>query len=138
MIRYALVCDKDHRSESWFASAEAFDRLAAASQIACPDCGSHKVAKALMAPAVATSGERPLSQPPADPRAEALARLRAEVEKNAEYVGMRFAGEARAIHAGEAPQRSIWGETRPDEARALIEDGVPVAPLPFLPTRKAN
>jgi hypothetical protein len=51
---------------------------------------------------------------------------------------MRFATEARAIHAGNAPERSIWGETKPEEARALIEDGVPVAPLPFVPTRKAN
>ncbi len=138
MIRYTLACDNDHRFDSWFPSAAGFDRLAEGGHLACPDCGSAKVGKALMAPAVATHDARPLSAPPSDPRAEALERLRREVEAKSEYVGMRFATEARAIHAGDAPGRSIWGETRPDEARALIEDGVPVAPLPFVPTRKAN
>jgi hypothetical protein len=138
MIRYALSCDRDHRFDSWFPSAAAFDRLAAGGHLACPDCGSAQVGKALMAPSVATRDGGALTAPPQDPRAEALARLRREVEAKSEYVGMRFATEARAIHAGDAPERSIWGETRPDEARALIEEGVPVAPLPFLPTRKAN
>lgn len=138
MIRYTLSCDNAHRFDSWFPSSGAFDRLAEGGHLACPDCGSSKVVKAPMAPAVATREDRPLSAPPADPRAEALERLRREVEAKSEYVGMRFAAEARAIHAGDAPERSIWGETKPEEARALIEDGVPVAPLPFLPTRKAN
>lgn len=142
MIRYTLACDNDHRFDSWFPSAAGFDRLSAGGHLACPDCGSARIGKALMAPAVATRDDRPLSAPPpdphADPRAEALARLRREIEANSEYVGMRFATEARAIHAGDAPERAIWGEARPGEARALIEDGVPVAPLPFLPARKAN
>jgi hypothetical protein len=64
--------------------------------------------------------------------------MRRKVEENSEYVGMNFAAEARAIHEGAAPERSIYGETKPDEARALIEDGIPVAPLPFMPARKTN
>jgi hypothetical protein len=87
------------------------------------------VTKALMAPAVSTREAA---------RATALARLREEVETKSDYVGLRFAAEARAIHEGRAPERSIYGEARPDEARALIEDGVPVAPLPFIPKARAN
>lgn len=146
MIRYALECDRGHGFESWFQSAEAFDRVAAAGLVSCPDCGSTRVEKALMAPAV-HPGRRSdedgpqaasLTAPPADPRAAALAELRRRVEEGSDYVGMRFAAEARAIHAGEAPERSIWGEARIDEARSLIEDGIPVAPLPFRPKSKTN
>jgi hypothetical protein len=129
MIRYDLSCDHGHGFDSWFASSTAFDALKAAGHVACPTCGSRQVTKALMAPAVSTRDAA---------RAAALARLRDEVEKGSEYVGMNFVAEARAIHAGDAPERSIYGEARPDEARALIEDGVPVAPLPFLPRAKAN
>lgn len=135
MIRYALQCDRGHGFESWFASSEAFDRLAAASALSCPDCGSLKVDKALMAPGVRPS-DAPAPVP--DRRERALAELRRRVEENSDYVGLEFAAEARKIHSGDSPERSIWGEARPDEARALIEDGVPVAPLPFLPLRKAN
>jgi hypothetical protein len=137
MIRYALRCDRDHGFDSWFGSAEAYDRLRAARQVACPDCGSTAVEKALMAPNVATSGEPALAAP-RDPREAALAELRRRVEENSEYVGLEFAAEARRMHEGEAPERSIYGEARPDEARRLIEDGVPVAPLPFLPKARAN
>ena len=69
---------------------------------------------------------------------KAIAALRRQIEQNSDYVGLDFAAEARAIHLGDAPERSIYGEARPEEARALIEDGIPVAPLPFLPTRKAH
>jgi hypothetical protein len=127
MVRYSLRCADGHAFESWFASSQAFDDLAARNLLSCADCGSPSVTKALMAPAVA-----------ADPRAEALAALRRRVEAESDYVGLRFAAEARAIHEGRAPERSIHGEARPDEARALIEDGIPVAPLPFVPRQKAN
>jgi hypothetical protein len=141
MIRYDLRCREGHRFESWFASAAAFDRLQTAGHVACPACGTASVEKALMAPAVVPAGERQAARPlaaPADPREEALAALRREIEARSEYVGLRFAAEARAIHAGEAPERPIHGEARLEEARALIAEGVPVAPLPFLPARKAN
>jgi hypothetical protein len=75
---------------------------------------------------------------PATQMEQALARMRREVEANSEYVGMNFAHEARAIHDGDAPVRAIYGEAKPEEARKLIEDGVPVAPLPFLASRKAH
>jgi hypothetical protein len=137
MIRYALRCDRDHGFDSWFGSAEAYDRLRAGGQVACPDCGSTAVDKALMAPHVTPSRPAPLTAAK-DPREAALAELRRRVEENSEYVGLEFAAEARRIHEGDAPERAIYGEARLDEARRLIEDGVPVAPLPFLPKARAN
>ncbi|MDP3338765.1 DUF1178 family protein [Frigidibacter sp.] len=145
MIRYALTCPKDHSFESWFQSADAFDRLTASGLVSCTVCGATEVTKSLMAPAVrparkageAEPAPRPLSAP-ANPAEEALAALRRKVEENSEYVGMNFAAEARAIHDGDAPGRAIYGEARLDEAKKLIEDGVPVAPLPFMPGRKTN
>ena len=137
MIRYDLICPADHRFDSWFSTAAGFDTLKAAHQVACPFCGSTVIEKALMAPAVATDRTRPISTP-RDGREAALAALREKVEQGSDYVGMNFVAEARAIHAGDAPERSIYGEAKPEEARALIEEGVPVAPLPFMPTRKAH
>jgi hypothetical protein len=138
MIRYALKCDSDHGFDSWFGSAEAYDRLRSGGHVACPDCGSTSVEKALMAPSVTASrGPAPLAAPK-DPREAALAELRRRVEENSEYVGLEFASEARRIHDGDAPERAIYGEARAEEARRLIEDGIPVAPLPFLPKARAN
>lgn len=137
MIRYTLSCSSDHRFDSWFASAAAYDALAAAGHVACPVCGATKVEKALMAPAVATS-DKPDLKRPASEIEEALAAMRAHVEANSDYVGLNFVAEARKMHAGEVPERSIYGEAKPEEARALLEEGVPVAPLPFMPPRKAN
>ncbi|MFA5539063.1 MAG: DUF1178 family protein [Gemmobacter sp.] len=149
MIRYSLRCADGHGFESWFQSAAAYDRLAAAGHVTCPECGNARVEKALMAPAVAAAPETagapapdpapagPLSAP-ANEREAALAALRREVEANSEYVGLSFAAEARRIHEGHAPERSIHGEARADEARRLIEDGIPVAPLPFRPARRSN
>lgn len=137
MIRYTLSCSSDHRFDSWFASAAAFDALAAAGHVACPVCGATQVEKALMAPAVATS-DKPDLKRPASEIEEALAAMRAHVEANSDYVGLNFVAEARKMHAGEVPERSIYGEAKPEEARALLEEGVPVAPLPFMPPRKAN
>jgi hypothetical protein len=107
--------------------------------LACAVCGSVAVTKALMAPAVTTErpAERPLSAP-ASPAEQALADLRRKVEESSEYVGLSFAAEARAMHDGDMPERSIWGEARADEARRLIDDGVPVAPLPFGPRKRTN
>jgi hypothetical protein len=137
MIRYALQCDRDHGFESWFHSAEAFDTLRAGGHLSCPDCGSVRVDKALMAPQVRPT-DKAAAPTPDEVRKKTLAELKKQVEENSEYVGMEFVTEARRIHEGEAPERSIYGEARVDEAKKLIEDGVPVAPLPFLPTRKAN
>lgn len=148
MIKFTLSCDNDHRFESWFASSDAFEGLKSAGHLACAICGSTEVEKSLMAPSVATrevSSPQPSDMPTQQtltsdpsPQETALAELRRKVEENADYVGMSFAKEARAIHDGTSPDRPIYGEANLKEAKSLIEDGVPVAPLPFLPKRKAN
>ena len=148
MIQFALRCDQGHKFDSWFQSSEAFDKLKAAGMVTCAVCGSTHVEKAVMAPRVRDSksktgdvpvpkADRPLSEP-AGAAEQALVALKKQVEENSEYVGMNFAREARDIHDGTAPDRPIHGEAKPDEAKQLIEDGVPVAPLPFVPGRKAN
>lgn len=143
MIRYSLKCAQDHEFDSWFQSAGAFESLKSAGHVACPTCGSTKVEKALMAPAVAhglpaVTGPGPALSSPQNDREAALAELRRKVEENSEYVGVNFVAEARKMHVGEAPERSIYGEAKPEEAIKLLEEGVPVAPLPFMPARKTN
>lgn len=145
MIRYTLKCAAGHGFDSWFKDAAGFGALQAAGQVLCPVCGSAEVEKELMAPAVrparkaeAAVPARPDLSAPASDLEEKIAALRRQVEANSEYVGMNFAAEARKIHAGDAPERAIHGEAKPDEARAMIEEGLPVAPLPFLPARKVN
>ena len=144
MIRYTLQCPEGHRFESWFRDGTAFEALSEAGGLSCPDCGSTAIEKSLMAPQVRPARNAVAATPEAAPlstataREQALAALKAKVEAEADYVGMRFASEARAIHTGDAPERPIYGEAKPAEAIELIEDGVPVAPLPFAPTRKVN
>ncbi len=166
MIKYSLKCAEGHHFDSWFQSAEAFDKLHGSANMSCPTCGNTDISKALMAPRVAprartaddaapppggpTPGQGPNARPgapgrnmhaltaPASPAEAALIELKEKIEAHSEYVGEDFAREARAIHDGAAPERSIYGETRGEDARKLIEDGIPVAPLPFLPSRKAN
>lgn len=144
MIRYALQCSKSHDFDSWFQSAEAYEVLRSAGHVSCPVCGDTVIEKTLMAPAVrparkAGEGAKPpsLTEPQSEIEA-AMAELRRQVEANSEYVGLNFAAEARRMHEGDIDQRAIYGEAKPEDARALIEDGVPVAPLPFMPPRKAN
>lgn len=137
MIRYTLTCDQGHDFESWFQSASAYDTLAARAMVACTQCGSTEVHKALMAPAVRPTDKTALTAPQSDLE-QKLAALRQHVEDNSDYVGLSFAAEARAMHEGTIPERAIYGEARIDEAKKLLEDGIPVAPLPFLPKAKAN
>ncbi|KCV80922.1 hypothetical protein ATO10_14764 [Actibacterium atlanticum] len=145
MIRYALKCTQGHQFESWFQSAEAFDKLHASGMVECAMCGDTAVTKSLMAPNIGaksntqpdTVSENPLSTP-ANPAEKAIADLKKHVEENSDYVGDSFATEARAMHDGEAPERAIHGEAKLDDAKKLIEDGVPIAPLPFAPNRKTN
>ncbi|AWX93334.1 DUF1178 domain-containing protein [Paracoccus mutanolyticus] len=141
MIRYDLRCDKGHDFDGWFRDSEGFEILRKAGQVACTHCGSVVVDKALMAPRVAAPRDdrpKPDLRTPRDPREAALERLRRHVEENSDYVGMSFAAEARAMHEGLAPERAIHGEAKPEEARKLIEDGIPVAPLPFRTRERAN
>lgn len=142
MIRFALRCDNSHRFDSWFGSGEDYDRLRAQGLVSCAICGSGAVEKDLMAPNIGTGaapaeGAKPNLSAPASPAEQALAELRAKIEAGSENVGRDFAAEARRIHAGEAPARPIIGEARAPEARALIEDGIPVVPLPWS-GRKTN
>ncbi len=136
MIRFTLKCDQDHSFDSWFQSGEAFEKLRAAGMVACAQCGSAKVAKSLMAPAVRTETARPLAAK--SEQETAIEKLRQEVEANSDYVGVRFAEEARKMHDGDAPARSIYGEAKPEEAIKLLEDGVPVVPLPFASRKQTN
>jgi hypothetical protein len=142
MIQYALKCAEGHRFDSWFQSADAYDKLAARGMVQCAVCGGSDVEKAVMTPRVNATpdkGERvgALSVP-ASPAEQAMAELRRRIEANSDYVGTDFVKQARAMHEGEAPERAIHGEARLDEARKLAEEGIPVMPLPFLPNRKAN
>jgi hypothetical protein len=166
MIRFSLKCSEDHHFESWFQSGSAFDKVKAAGLVSCPTCGTTVVDKTLMAPPVRTARAavpRDETQPnaetsetatqiataqtevaPSAPQpssedvAHKIAELKAHVEATSDYVGKDFAKEARAMHGGETPERSIYGEANLTEAKALIEEGIPLAPLPFIPARKVN
>lgn len=138
MIRYTLKCKRGHRFDSWFASAEAFDTLSQARQVTCPDCGTSDVEKSLMAPKVRPTDRQARLTEAETEREKAIAALREKVETTSDYVGLEFATEARAMHDGDAPHRAIWGEAKVEDAKALLEDGVPVAPLPFTPRAKTN
>ncbi len=149
MISFNLVCDGAHEFEGWFRDNADFDRQKERGLLQCPLCGSQSVSKALMAPAVSTARRKEAAQKPG---AEGEARLVAlgmppehravfdkaraiaqEMMKNAEHVGQNFAEEARKIHYGETEARPIYGAATSDEARALIEEEIPVLPLPVLP-----
>lgn len=143
MIKYTLKCPDDHRFDSWFASAEAYDAVQAAGHLTCAICGASPVDKAVMAPTVRPGRGKAVAQrvEPLAPTSEAekkMAELRKHIEDNSDYVGTSFAKEARAIHDGDAPSRAIYGEASGTEVKGLVDDGVPVAPLPFRPQRKVN
>jgi hypothetical protein len=155
MIRYTLKCSAGHSFESWFASSSAFDDLRDANRLECAICGSRTLDRAMMAPRVRTArktGDTPpappetvdptphqsLSAPPDGALARMIQALRVKVERETEDVGRNFVSEARAIHAGDAPERAIRGEANPSEARKLLDDGISVMPLPFIDSKKAN
>lgn len=129
MIRYDLRCDKGDEFDAWFGSIADYDKQVAAGLIECPHCASTKIEKAPMAPAVHTARK----QTERSERAVAMAmaaKVRDHIKDNFDYVGPRFADEARKMHDGDADERPIWGEATPEEAQALAEDGIPAAPLP--------
>jgi hypothetical protein len=153
MIVFDLRCRKDHRFQSWFKDGAAFDRQAKRGLVECPVCGDTKIEKALMAPRLAgtkKSRKRVAEQTPAadaptqaaagpDPALakaaelhKELAKLRDHVEKNFENVGADFAEQARAMHYGEREHKGIYGETTDEQAQELVEEGVPVARIPWV------
>jgi hypothetical protein len=138
MIRYSLTCENEHVFEAWFASSAAYDKTAKAGGNSCPVCGSTDVQKALMAPAVSgTKKDEPMTLAAPDPRSAKLRELvkefRQKVTENADYVGDKFAEEARKIHYDEVEPRGIYGEATPEEAKSLAEEGIGFQPLPKLP-----
>jgi hypothetical protein len=134
MIRFQLKCDQEHQFESWFQSGAAFDKLVAAGMVNCTSCGSTKVTKTIMAPAVSTSSE--ITAPKQTEKA--LADMREKVEATSDYVGKSFVKEARDMHDGIVPERPIYGEANLKDAKKLVDDGIPVVPLPFMPRKKIN
>lgn len=153
MIVFDLHCDAGHRFEGWFASSSDFDSQRERGLVSCPDCGSHEVGKAPMAPAVPVKGNRILTERPnagtgnanddAQPVSNrempaelreaftALARAQAKALEKSEWVGDNFADQSRAMHYGERDEAAIHGRASIEEAKSLIDEGVPVAPLPF-------
>ncbi|WP_394762454.1 DUF1178 family protein [Phenylobacterium sp.] len=141
MIRYALLCEHGHDFEGWFGASADFDDQQARGLIECPVCATRAVRKAIMAPAVSGTRKRPADQGPAQTQAmmmEAMGRIRRHVEDNFDDVGDTFAREARAIHEGRSEDRGIYGQATPAEVRDLVEDGVPIAPLPPEPLKKSE
>jgi len=141
MIRYALTCDHGHDFEGWFGASGDYDDQQARGLLECPVCASKGVRKQIMAPAVSGTKRSARDVGPAQMQAmmmEAAGRIRRHVEENFDDVGDSFANEARAIHEGKAEDRGIYGQATPKEVRDLVEDGVPVAPLPGEPPKKTE
>jgi hypothetical protein len=139
MIKYTLKCSENHRFDSWFQSAAAFEKLLDAGMVTCSVCGALGVEKAIMAPQVRTTRPAdpapekksgPLSEP-ASPAEQALGEMRKMVEETSEDVGDNFVSEARAIHEGDAPERPIYGQAKIEDAKELADEGIPVVPLPW-------
>ena len=138
MIRYALACEKGHEFEGWFSGSDDFDNQLQRGFLSCPMCNSPQVSKLLMAPSVSTARKKDERQSLAmdTARKEAIAKIReavANIRANAEDVGDKFPEEARKIHYGEADARGIIGKATPDEAQALVEEGIEIAAIPVLP-----
>ena len=134
MIVYDVKCAKSHVFEGWFRDSTAFDEQAAAGEVVCPVCGESEVSKAPMAPAIGRVREGECATPYTQPEVMSkLREIRDAVEKNSEHVGSAFPEEARKIHYGETEARNIHGDATLDEAKALKEEGVPVAMIPWLP-----
>ena len=137
MMRFSLSCANDHGFDGWFRNSDDFEAQKKRGLVACPVCNSGQVEKALMAPAVSTGRKQEkMALAMGAEQRKALARLKAmaeEAKKNADYVGDRFAEEARKIHFGETEARGIYGEATSEEARGLLEDGVEFMPLPTFP-----
>ena len=146
MIKYDLKCENDHVFEAWFKNSATYDEQAGAGDIVCAVCGSKSIVKAPMAPSVPKKGNIQSSTRDNAAGKEvnqaalamaALRQMRKVVEENCDYVGPKFAEEARKIHYGEVPQHGIYGEATPEESRELHEEGGEIAQIPWLPTSDA-
>ncbi|HEY8031290.1 MAG TPA: DUF1178 family protein [Methylocella sp.] len=150
MIKFALICAHGHEFQSWFQSSEAFDVQVKDGLVLCPLCQATEVTKAIMAPAIASRSAAKRAKPPAQPQPQAQTKValldqrdletraminafRKRLFEQAEDVGTSFAEEARKIHGGLVPERPIYGQASVGDARALLDEGVPVMPVPLLP-----
>jgi len=141
MISFDLKCANDHEFESWFQSGDAYEKLVKAKQVTCPVCGDTKITKALMAPAVSGTRKKsgdtaPMATNAAD-YMNAMRAIRRQVEENCDYVGDKFADEARKIHYGEADERNIYGEATTEEAESLQDEGIACERIPWVPKHDA-
>ena len=146
MIKYDLKCENAHVFEAWFKNSATYDEQADAGDVICAVCGSTTVVKAPMAPSVprkgkALGGERDKTASKEVNQAAiamaALREIRKVVEENCDYVGPKFAEEARKIHYGEVKNHGIYGEATAEESRELREEGVEIAQIPWVPTSDA-
>ena len=136
MIVYELKCSSGHVFEGWFRDAATFDRQAAAGKVTCAECGDRQVAKAPMAPRLAKRSNTAAAETKPGLPAEAvklLAELREKVESACDYVGERFPEEARRMHYGETAPRGIYGEASDEQAKELVDEGIEVKKIPWLP-----
>jgi hypothetical protein len=144
MIVFDLSCAEGHRFEGWFASGDDFAAQSERGLVECPQCGSAHVMKAPMAPSVPKKGnqrgapaeaKQPVAGGAMPPEVvEALGKLaeaQANALKDSKWVGDAFAEQSRAMHYGERDAETIHGRASPREAKELVDEGVPVAPLPF-------
>ena len=136
MIVYRLICTNEHEFEAWFRDSAACDAQIAEGKVMCPHCSDTSARKSLMTPNVAPKGAKGASGESSERRAaivRELRELRRKVEENCDYVGPRFAEEARRIHYGETDSHAIYGETTPREAEALAEEGIEFGRIPWAP-----
>lgn len=142
MIVFDLRCDTGHVFEAWFASSSAYADQRERGLIHCPMCDDARIEKAVMAPNIAAKGDRPAGPPPEAMKAAlaALAKAQQEALADSEWVGRAFAERARAMHVGDVDHAPIHGQATREEARALADEGVPIAPLPLpvVPPERAN
>jgi len=127
LIRYSLACVGEHEFEAWFSDSKAYDLQRKRKLVECPACGSTEVHKQIMAPTVRSSDR---AVPAEVAAAKVAAEIRQHIETTHDYVGDKFADEARSMYYGETAHRPVWGEVTPEVAQELVEEGVPALPLP--------
>jgi hypothetical protein len=130
LIRYSLACVGEHEFEAWFSNSAAYDTQRKKKLVECPVCGSHDVRKQIMAPAIRDSGSKSKRDRSAEEAAKMAGEIRRKIAETHDYVGDKFAEEARSMYYGETEHRPVWGEVTPDVAEELQEEGVPAMPIP--------